>query len=57
MIYSVSNFGYEGQLITVECDVREGTHSLDIVGITDSYVKQTRKIKICNEKCFRNKCR
>lgn len=43
MIYSVSNFGYEGQLITVECDVREGTHSLDIVGITDSYVKQTRE--------------
>lgn len=53
MIYSVSNFGYEGQLVTVECDVREGIPSLDIVGLADSSLKELReRVKVA----MKNSC-
>lgn len=32
MIYTYLNFGYEGNLVSVECDLRNGTPSFDIVG-------------------------
>ena len=40
MIYSYSNFGFEGEIITVEVDVRKGIPSVDIVGLADSAVKE-----------------
>jgi magnesium chelatase family protein len=42
-IYSFSNFGYEGALITVEVDLRRGIPATDIVGFADSAVKETRE--------------
>lgn len=44
MIYSVLNFGYESQKITVEVDLRKGIPSFDIVGLADSYTKQVREL-------------
>lgn len=44
MIYSISNFGYESQKITVEVDLRRGIPSFDLVGLADSYVKQVREL-------------
>lgn len=43
MIYSFSNWGYEGSLITVEVDLRRGIPATDIVGLADSAVKETRE--------------
>ena len=42
-IYSFSNFGYEGCLITIEVDLRSGIPATDIVGISDGAVKETRE--------------
>ena len=42
-IYSFSNFGYEGTLVTVEVDLRRGIPATDIVGLADSAVKETRE--------------
>ena len=42
-IYSFSNFGYEGSLITVEVDLRRGIPATDIVGLADSEVKASRE--------------
>ena len=42
-IYSFSNWGYEGALVTVEVDLRRGVPSTDIVGLADSSVKETRE--------------
>lgn len=42
-IYSFSNFGYEGSLITVEVDLRRGIPATDIVGLADSAVKESRE--------------
>ena len=47
MIYSYSNFGFEGEIITVEVDVRKGIPSLDIVGLADSAVKESRERMKC----------
>ena len=44
MIYSYSNFGFEGEIVTVECDARNGIPSLDIVGLADGCVKTSREI-------------
>lgn len=44
MIYSVLNFGYESQKITVEVDLRRGIPSFDLVGLADSYTKQVREL-------------
>ena len=46
-IYSFSNFGYEGSLITVEVDLRRGIPATDIVGLADSEVKASRERVQC----------
>ena len=43
MIYSYSNFGFEGEIVTVEVDVRKGIPSVDIVGLADGAVKESRE--------------
>lgn len=43
MIYSFSNWGYEGSLITVEVYLRSGIPATDILGLADSSVKETRE--------------
>lgn len=43
MIYSFSNWGYEGSLITVEVDLRRGIPATDIVGLADGEVKASRE--------------
>ena len=42
-IYTFSNWGYEGSLVTVEVDLRSGIPATDIVGLADSSVKETRE--------------
>ena len=41
MIYSFSPFGYNGSIVSVEVDLRHGIPATDIVGISDSAVKET----------------
>lgn len=43
MIYTFSPFGYEGSLVDVEIDLRHGIPSVDIVGLADSLVKESRE--------------
>ena len=43
MIYSFSNWGYEGSIVSVEVDLRRGIPTTDIVGLADSSVKETRE--------------
>ena len=43
MIYSFTNWGYEGSIVTVEVDLRHGIPATDIVGLADSAVKETRE--------------
>lgn len=40
-IYSFEPFGYHGQLVEVECDLRRGIPSTDIVGLSDGIVRET----------------
>lgn len=42
--YSFEPFGYEGSLVTVECDCRKGIPFTDIVGVTDSTNKLYRDV-------------
>lgn len=42
-IYSFSPFGYEGSLVTVEVDLRKGVPGLDMVGLADGAVKESRE--------------
>lgn len=42
-IYTFSNWGYEGSLVTVETDLRRGIPAIDIVGIADGCVKESRE--------------
>ena len=42
-IHSYSSFGYEGALINVETDLRRGIPAVDIVGLADGAVKETRE--------------
>ena len=42
-IYAYQNFGYEGQIVTVESDLRRGIPSVDIVGLADGDVKESRE--------------
>lgn len=42
-IYSFSPFGYEGSLVTVEVDLRRGIPAIDLVGLADSAVKESRE--------------
>ena len=43
MIYSFQRFGYEGCLVNIEVDLRRGIPSVDIVGLSDGSVKETRE--------------
>ena len=42
-VYTFSQFGYEGSLVEVEVDLRRGTPAVDIVGLADACVKDTRE--------------
>lgn len=42
-IYSFSPFGYEGSLVSVEVDLRRGIPAVDVVGLADGTVKETRE--------------
>lgn len=45
-IYTFSPFGYEGVIVSVETDVREGIPAIDIVGLADGAVKESRERSI-----------
>lgn len=42
-IYSFSAFGYEGALVNIEVDLRRGIPAVDILGLSDGCVKETRE--------------
>lgn len=42
-IYSFSPFGYEGSLVNVEVDLRRGIPAVDVVGLADGAVKESRE--------------
>ncbi len=42
-IYSFSPFGYEGNLVSVEVDIRRGIPAVDIVGLADGAVRESRE--------------
>lgn len=42
-VYTFSPFGYEGSLVEVEVDLRRGIPAVDIVGLADGQVKETRE--------------
>lgn len=42
-IFSFSPFGYEGSLVAVEVDLRRGIPSVDLVGLADGAVKESRE--------------
>ncbi len=42
-IFSFSPFGYEGAIVAVEVDLRRGIPSVDIVGLADGAVKESRE--------------
>lgn len=42
-VYGYSPFGYEGSLVTVEADLRHGIPDVDIVGLSDGSVKESRE--------------
>lgn len=42
-IYSFSPFGYEGSLVSVEVDLRREIPAVDVVGLADGAVKETRE--------------
>lgn len=43
MIYGFESFGYEGSLINIEVDLRRGIPAVDIVGLADGAVKESRE--------------
>lgn len=50
-IYSFSPFGYEGALVSVEVDLRRGIPAIDVIGLADGAVKESRermRSAICN---------
>lgn len=42
-IYSFSPFGYEGALVAVEVDLRRGIPAVDLVGLADNAVRESRE--------------
>lgn len=42
-IFSFSPFGYEGALVSVEVDLRRGIPAVDIVGLADGAIKESRE--------------
>ena len=50
-IFSFASFGYEGSIVQVENDIRRGIPAVDIVGLADGAVKESRErmhAAICN---------
>ena len=43
MIKTFANFGYGGEIVSVDVDMKEGEPSLDIVGVADSEVKDLKE--------------
>lgn len=43
MIYSFQRFGYEGCLVNIEVDLRQGIPAVDIVGLIDGSASETRE--------------
>ena len=51
MIYSYSPFGYEGTLVNVEVDLREGISAIDVTGYADNRVPSLRgRVRISIDK-------
>lgn len=44
MIYGFSSFGYEGLLVKVETDIKNGVPAIDFVGLADSCVINTKEL-------------
>ena len=42
MIYGFTSFGFEGELVKIEVDLRRGIPACDIVGLADAAVKESR---------------
>lgn len=42
-IFSFSPFGYEGNLVSVEVDLRRGIPAIDLIGLADGAVKESRE--------------
>ena len=42
-IFSFSPFGYEGSLVSIEVDLRRGIPAVDLVGLADGAVKESRE--------------
>ena len=42
-IFCFSPFGYEGSLVTVEVDLRRGIPAVDLVGLADGAIKESRE--------------
>lgn len=42
-IFSFSSFGYEGALVAVEVDLRRGIPAVDLIGLADGAVKESRE--------------
>ena len=42
-VFSFSPFGYEGSLVSVEVDLRRGIPAVDLVGLADGAVKESRE--------------
>lgn len=43
MIYGFTSFGFEGELVKIEVDLRRGIPACDIVGLADAAVKESRE--------------
>lgn len=43
-VMTYAPFGYEGSIVSVEVDIRDGIKALDIVGLSDGLVASTREI-------------
>ncbi len=42
-VFSFSPFGYEGAIVTVEVDLRRGIPAVDLVGLADNAVRESRE--------------
>lgn len=42
-VYTYAKFGYEGELVLVEVDIRKGIPAVGIVGLADEQVKESRE--------------
>ena len=50
-IFGFASFGYEGSIVQVESDIRRGIPAVDIVGLADGAIKESRErmhAAICN---------